>query len=606
MLTRLTKQEVSDMSISPRGMSIMEMYRLYRTNQLMVNRKYQRKLVWTIREKNALIESILNDYPIPLILLAKHSDGGYEIIDGTQRLNAIFGFIENQFSVDYSGDEVYFDVKLFPLANALAGEEVFTSIADENIELLGNEETSAFLEYQLPITVYSASTENEINQVFRRINSYGKYLSPQEVRQAGATTKFSTLVRELGSEFRGDVSKEILPLTEMPEISIESRQMKLGYGIIAEDTFWCKQGILNTSKLRDSEDEQLIADLILSIALEKPFPASKEEFDRYYGKGLPDKSIEIETALNRYGVDNVKKDIKVVFSEIKEIAETYLDENALKSILNPNAGANPVKEPFYTFFMAMYDLIIKEKKVPFDIDSIFDAVHDLSSKIRGASHYVRSDNRKKNIDLCKGLIQDYFKESDRIERSAGTLAIDFENYLRRSHVEAPIYDFKQGLYSLDERNRKLSGAMFENIFKNIAALSNLGNGKRGYLFIGVTDKEEDTQKVEKLDALENIPRIGNFGIAGLEREAKLKETSLDDYISFITQKIRNSELPDWLKAKINTSITPITYKGFTVLMIEVVSGDQPVWYKDVLFIRDGASCRAVSGEEVNSVYNLFR
>lgn len=59
------------MSITPRGMSIQEAYRLYRDEKLIVNRKYQRKLVWTQEEKASLIDSILCDYPIPLILFAE-------------------------------------------------------------------------------------------------------------------------------------------------------------------------------------------------------------------------------------------------------------------------------------------------------------------------------------------------------------------------------------------------------------------------------------------------------------------------------------------------------------------------------------------------------
>ncbi len=47
----------------------------------------------------------------------------------------------------------------------------------------------------------------------------------------------------------------------MPEISIEHPQDPKGYGIKAEDTIWIKQGILSVKQLRDSEDEQMIADL---------------------------------------------------------------------------------------------------------------------------------------------------------------------------------------------------------------------------------------------------------------------------------------------------------------------------------------------------------
>jgi len=235
---------IRDMSLSPRGMSVMEVYRLYRSNRLIVNRKYQRKLVWVLDEKVALIESILKEYPIPLILIAEYPEGKYEIIDGIQRLNAIFGFIENEFNIIIEGKQIYFDINLFPSAHDLMNEGVFVPNRNGDYSILSREKNSAFLEYQLPITIFQAKNEQEIIETFRRINSYGKHLSPQEVRQAGVTTVFSQLVRELGAELRGDVSRDILPLTEMPEISIDSRKTKMGYGISAEETFWCEQGIL--------------------------------------------------------------------------------------------------------------------------------------------------------------------------------------------------------------------------------------------------------------------------------------------------------------------------------------------------------------------------
>jgi uncharacterized protein with ParB-like and HNH nuclease domain len=47
------------MSIVPRGMTVTEAYRLYRSGSLLVNRKYQRKLIWSIAEKEKLIGSLL-------------------------------------------------------------------------------------------------------------------------------------------------------------------------------------------------------------------------------------------------------------------------------------------------------------------------------------------------------------------------------------------------------------------------------------------------------------------------------------------------------------------------------------------------------------------
>ena len=82
--------------------SVEEIYRRYTQDKYQINRRYQRKLVWGNKEKEKLIDSLCNNIPIPLILLAEvedkegKSDGRrYEIIDGLQRMNAIVSFIEN-------------------------------------------------------------------------------------------------------------------------------------------------------------------------------------------------------------------------------------------------------------------------------------------------------------------------------------------------------------------------------------------------------------------------------------------------------------------------------------------------------------------------------
>jgi uncharacterized protein with ParB-like and HNH nuclease domain len=102
------------MSVVPQGIPIQAMYRQYREGKFSVNRKYQRKLVWSVAEKQALIDSILSGYPIPLILFAERPDlygsGKYEIVDGIQRLNAIFGFhvVSHIISPDFSRNKILF------------------------------------------------------------------------------------------------------------------------------------------------------------------------------------------------------------------------------------------------------------------------------------------------------------------------------------------------------------------------------------------------------------------------------------------------------------------------------------------------------------------
>lgn len=45
----------------------------YIKEMLLVNRRYQRKLVWTIEEKERFIDSISLNYPVPLFLVTSNT-----------------------------------------------------------------------------------------------------------------------------------------------------------------------------------------------------------------------------------------------------------------------------------------------------------------------------------------------------------------------------------------------------------------------------------------------------------------------------------------------------------------------------------------------------
>jgi uncharacterized protein with ParB-like and HNH nuclease domain len=92
-----TQRARQDLTV--KGESVERVYGNYQAWRYIVNRRYQRKLVWTLDEKRRFIDSLLSGYPVPIVLLAERKSapgqGFFEIIDGMQRLNAVFGFIEN-------------------------------------------------------------------------------------------------------------------------------------------------------------------------------------------------------------------------------------------------------------------------------------------------------------------------------------------------------------------------------------------------------------------------------------------------------------------------------------------------------------------------------
>ncbi len=299
------------MATTPRGMPVSEAYASFRKGHFTVNRTYQRKLVWTLEEKKSLIDSMRKGYPVPLVLLLNNDRGGYDIIDGMQRLNAIFSFIENGFSLE---DGRYFNVSEYPTAKEHADVGLFE--AYRGGELLSRGECAELLNYQLAVTIFSVSDAADVTDIFGRINSGGRQLSPQERRQAGVTSQFATFVRRLGTELRGDVSAEVVNLSDMPVVSVDATSFKLGYGIKAEDTFWCRQGILLVRELRDSEDEQLVADLSASILLDEPFAVSREHLDEAYDSGTT-MFKDLNDRIASYGVVRLEREIKTTLSVLQ-------------------------------------------------------------------------------------------------------------------------------------------------------------------------------------------------------------------------------------------------------------------------------------------------
>lgn len=583
------------MSITPRGMSVQEAYRNYSEGKFLVNRKYQRKLVWTVDEKEYLIDSILKGLPIPLILLAQTENNQFEIIDGLQRLNAIISYIENCFSMD----GLFFDVNQSSRAKQSADAGLF-QIVPNGTPLLDAKNCANFLDYQLAITVYPSSDEKEITDIFSRINSGGKQLSPQEKRQAGMLDKFSDTVRKISSEIRGDSSEDILNLEQMPEISIDSTREKIGYGLYAEEIFWCKHGVIWKKQLRDSEDEELILDLIATIIKDEPLAKSRELFNKIYSSDSVEHK-EMNTELLKYGIDRLTHEIKVTFS----ILESVFDSQGVTiiSIVNPKSS-NPVKESFFSIFMAFFHLIVKEEKSPAEPEKIVTALNNLQKQMISTANYSVTADREKNINKTIGLIQKYFTKKDPpVLRHGSGLALDLENSLRRSKVESNRYECKQGFYDLTD-NRALNKSLYLEIIETICAIANVGPDSDGYIFIGVADKDADAERIKKLDNV-SYKTVNGRHVVGIDREIILLKGSYDDYINRLLGEISKSELVEPLKSQVLSQFDVIDYKGLTILRLRIPRQKQLSFIGSESFIRENSKTTKLVGPKLIAASKLF-
>ena len=135
---------------SSKSESIQSVYENYIQKKYNVNRRYQRKLVWTLAEKEAFVDSIYRKYSVPLFLFAqlKTDVQQYEIIDGMQRLNAIFCFIENEFGLTINDVRYYFDLETLGRTKKMREDGVLRQREPK----LDRESCISIMNYELPLT----------------------------------------------------------------------------------------------------------------------------------------------------------------------------------------------------------------------------------------------------------------------------------------------------------------------------------------------------------------------------------------------------------------------------------------------------------------------
>lgn len=166
---------------------------------------YQRRSVWTQRFKDYFVETVLLNYPAPAIFLFEEisPDGRsmHHVVDGKQRLTALFEFIDGVFPVaeDSSASEV--------------GGLYFASFTDDR--------KKAFWSYQFLVEYVPKDDDKLIENIFDRINRNVAKLTPQELRHAKLDGRFISAAERLAAWMR-----EVLP-TNFPRLAPQSfKQMK--------------------------------------------------------------------------------------------------------------------------------------------------------------------------------------------------------------------------------------------------------------------------------------------------------------------------------------------------------------------------------------------
>lgn len=570
--------------------SVQTVYAWYRDGKLFVNRRYQRKLVWTLEEKQKLIGSILKKYPIPAILLAERDGqpGTYEIIDGLQRLHSIVSFIENGFPLD---DARYFNVGMFPTAKSAAAEGVFEIVDDK--PLLTSRDVTTILDYSLALSVMRNATDEEVNDVFNRINTYGHRLSDQERRQSGVENEFSSTVRSLACKLRGDSSVDVLPLQSMPSISIDLPMSNHGYEVKAEEVFWVNQGVLRSTDLRDSLDEQCIADILACIVGGQLIERAKDALDEIYEKGSAE-SERVLDALEVYGSDKVSDELKFCVAELLKVCDAGTPVK-LRDLIFAKTNTNAFPSVFAVILIAFHELVVGEKRAISSYEGVQASLKGLHTRIEWGRKATSVDERRKNIDAVKGIIGPNFVKNAKLAEMiySNHTSVDIDNVIRRSEIEVANYELKQGLLQLDGKNTP-DPDVVDKVIKTICAIANIGPKSSGKILIGVTDKKADAEKIRKLHAVEP-KKVGRRFVVGVNREAKAMGLTAEQYFSKWRDAIRKSALTAKLRDAVLSNMDFNSFYGLGVIAIAIPSQSDLSFVGEDLYWRDGDTTALAKG-----------
>ncbi len=187
---RIRPFDPTKINITMAPMALDSLVRRLKNEEINLNTEFQRKSgLWSNVKKSQLIESLLLKIPLPAFYFDASDDGEWLIIDGLQRITAIYEFIVMK-TLKLEGLEFFNDL------NGLGYEELprqFSRRIDESS--------------LITFTVKDGTPVNVKYNIFKRLNTGGLELKPQEIRHALYQGQATVFLKELS------LSKDFLRVT---------------------------------------------------------------------------------------------------------------------------------------------------------------------------------------------------------------------------------------------------------------------------------------------------------------------------------------------------------------------------------------------------------
>lgn len=167
-------------NITPRNMNINTILDRLKYKEIELNTDFQRSgNLWSVVKQSRLIESLMLKIPLPTFYFDASNENKWIVIDGLQRLSAFDNFMNCN-------------------TMKLSGLEYLTELNGYTFNELPRQYYRRIMETQIMVyTVEKGTPDDIIFNIFKRINTGGLVLDPQEIRHALYQGKGTDLIKEL-------------------------------------------------------------------------------------------------------------------------------------------------------------------------------------------------------------------------------------------------------------------------------------------------------------------------------------------------------------------------------------------------------------------------
>ena len=207
-----------------------------RYGQLDLEPPYQRRSVWTLKDRKNFLDTVFRGYPCPAVFLHKEFNRetekiDFRVVDGKQRLETLILFCNNELALDPGYGDPRLDGKKW--------RDIETDPA-----LSGR-----FLDYGLMVEYLDTDNKYVINEVFERLNKNSRKLERQELRHAKYDGWFiTTAERE------------------------------------AEREEWERLGVVTKARIRRMKDVQCISELLATVLKNRVVGFNQDTLDAIYAE----------------------------------------------------------------------------------------------------------------------------------------------------------------------------------------------------------------------------------------------------------------------------------------------------------------------------------